>query len=87
MPGFLGFVGEQYTHLPLATPPANIQNGTYVVTGANTGLGYECAKHLIRFGAGRVIIACRSLDRGNAALAKIRRGDARAGAARSGNWT
>lgn len=80
MPGFLGFVYDQYTRLPLITPPADIQKHTYIITGANTGLGYECAKHLIQFGAARVIIAVRSLNKGNTALAKLRKETGRASA-------
>ena len=80
MPGFLGFVAEQYTRLPLIDPPADVEKGTYIITGANTGLGYECAKHLIEFGAARVIIAIRSLEKGNAALARLRKETGRASA-------
>ena len=80
MSGFLGFVAEQYTHLPLIDPPADVEKSTYIVTGANTGLGYECAKHLIEFGAARVIIAIRSVEKGNAALARLRKETGRASA-------
>ncbi|KPM43955.1 hypothetical protein AK830_g2607 [Neonectria ditissima] len=72
MPGFLSFVRAQYTALPLPQPPANIADGTYVVTGANTGLGFECTKHLFQMGAGRIILAVRSRGKGDAALATIR---------------
>ena len=51
MPSFLAFVRDQYTHLPIPDPPANIKEATYIVTGANTGLGYECTKHLFRLEA------------------------------------
>jgi NAD(P)-dependent dehydrogenase (short-subunit alcohol dehydrogenase family) len=42
-----------------------------VVTGANSGLGYEGTKAFARKGA-RVVMACRSVDRGEAAAAEIR---------------
>lgn len=80
MPGFLSFVRSQYAHLPLAEAPANMANEVYAVTGANTGLGFECAKHLVRMGAGRVILAVRSADKGAAALAAIRQDTGRADA-------
>lgn len=35
---------------------------TVIVTGGNTGIGYETAKAIARMGA-RVIIACRSEER------------------------
>ncbi len=43
---------------------------TVVVTGANTGLGYHTAAALAVHGA-RVVLAVRSLDKGNAALSRI----------------
>lgn len=42
-----------------------------VVTGANTGIGYETARTLAAAGA-RVVLACRSAERGEAAAARIR---------------
>jgi hypothetical protein len=44
---------------------------TVLVTGANSGLGYEATKALARKGA-TVIMACRSLDRGADAARDIR---------------
>ena len=41
-----------------------------IVTGANSGIGYETARALANKGA-RVILACRSEHKGNAAVARI----------------
>lgn len=45
---------------------------TVLVTGANAGIGFETAQALAAKGA-RVILACRNSERGEAALAKIRK--------------
>ncbi|EGZ25243.1 hypothetical protein PHYSODRAFT_311821 [Phytophthora sojae] len=42
-----------------------------VVTGGNSGIGYETALHLARNGA-HVVLACRDIQRGRAAETKIR---------------
>jgi NAD(P)-dependent dehydrogenase (short-subunit alcohol dehydrogenase family) len=49
----------------------SIAGRTAVVTGANSGLGYETARALAAHGA-TVIMACRSVEKGEAALAQIR---------------
>jgi NAD(P)-dependent dehydrogenase (short-subunit alcohol dehydrogenase family) len=43
---------------------------TAVVTGANTGIGYQTALALSRRGT-RVVLACRSAEKGQAAVARI----------------
>src|SRR4029079_1120863 len=44
---------------------------TAVITGANTGLGYETAKALAAKGA-HVVVAVRNTDKGNDAAGRIR---------------
>lgn len=44
---------------------------TIIVTGSNTGLGLEAARHLIRLNASKVILAVRTLSKGEAAAANI----------------
>jgi NAD(P)-dependent dehydrogenase (short-subunit alcohol dehydrogenase family) len=43
---------------------------TFVVTGSNTGIGFETAKALAETG-GRVVLAVRNMDKGEAAAKKI----------------
>ncbi len=47
------------------------QGRTFLVTGANTGLGYDVARVLADRGA-RVLLGCRSKDKAESAMARIR---------------
>lgn len=49
----------------------SLDGKTAIVTGANTGLGYETTKALAKKGA-HVIMACRDLRKANAAMGKIK---------------
>ncbi|KAL1612285.1 hypothetical protein SLS60_000509 [Paraconiothyrium brasiliense] len=80
MPGAISFIKDQYTTLDLPTPPPNITDSCYIVTGANTGLGYECTRHLLSMGVGRIILAVRTPSKGDAALATLRRETGRSAA-------
>ncbi|KAF1946939.1 NAD(P)-binding protein [Clathrospora elynae] len=64
---------EQYTKLPLLVDSSTCSGKTYVVTGANIGLGLETARHLVRCSASRVILAVRNIAAGEAAKADIER--------------
>jgi retinol dehydrogenase-12 len=56
---------------PLCTSTARLDGQTAVITGANAGIGKITARDLCRRGA-RVLLLCRSRDRGEAAAAEIR---------------
>jgi NAD(P)-dependent dehydrogenase (short-subunit alcohol dehydrogenase family) len=49
----------------------NLDGKLFIVTGANTGLGFEATRALVKRGA-KVILACRNLERANEAIKKIR---------------
>jgi NAD(P)-dependent dehydrogenase (short-subunit alcohol dehydrogenase family) len=50
--------------------PADLSGRTFLITGANTGIGRATAADLARRG-GKVFVACRSADKGRAAAAEI----------------
>jgi retinol dehydrogenase 12 len=56
----------------LPAPPlirADLQGQTVIVTGANTGLGLAAAKQFATMNPERLILACRSRDKGEQAVA------------------
>ena len=52
-------------------PTASFAGKTVIVTGANIGLGFEAAKHFARLGASKLILAVRSVEKGEAARTEI----------------
>ncbi|KAH6668751.1 putative short chain dehydrogenase/ reductase [Halenospora varia] len=68
---FREMVHEQRLDLPLLATTTTCSGRTYIVTGANTGLGFETAKHLVALKASKVIIACRNTPAGETAKAEI----------------
>lgn len=68
---FREMVYEQRLNLPLLATTATCSGRTYIVTGANTGLGFEAAKHLVALKASKVIIACRNTSAAEVAKTEI----------------
>ncbi|KAL7933151.1 hypothetical protein V8C35DRAFT_280985 [Trichoderma chlorosporum] len=62
-----GRVPVQTLDLPLKISKELCAGRTYIVTGANVGLGLEAARHLVGVGASKVILAVRNLKAGEAA--------------------
>ena len=62
-----------YTQLfvKLPYPSHSLSGQTIIVTGSNTGLGLEAARHFTRLGAAKVILAVRTLSKGEAAKESI----------------
>jgi NAD(P)-dependent dehydrogenase (short-subunit alcohol dehydrogenase family) len=70
MPTFFQFVYTQlFTQLP--KPTTSFANKTVIVTGSNVGLGKEAARHITHNNASTVILAVRSLEKGEAAKKDI----------------
>lgn len=70
---------EQFKHLPVLLNPGDCAGKTYIVTGANIGLGFETVKHLVRCSASRVILAVRNVKAGEKAKADIETATGRSG--------
>ncbi|KAH8649110.1 putative short-chain dehydrogenase/reductase family protein [Xylariales sp. PMI_506] len=52
--------------------PTKLYTGqTIIVTGSNVGLGLETARHFVRLGANKVILAVRNLSKGQSAAQSI----------------
>jgi NAD(P)-dependent dehydrogenase (short-subunit alcohol dehydrogenase family) len=66
-------IGEQYKKLPILINSENVGGKTYIVTGGNTGLGLETARHLVKADAAQVIISSRKTAAGDTAKADIER--------------
>lgn len=52
-------------------PDHDFTGQTIIVTGSNVGLGFEAVRHLVRLNAARVIIACRTISKGEKAKEEI----------------
>lgn len=61
----------------LPIPKANLNGQTYIVTGSNTGLGFESSRHINKLGAEKLIMAVRSISKGETARAEILRSTGR----------
>ncbi|KAI4724983.1 NAD(P)-binding protein [Aureobasidium sp. EXF-10728] len=76
----LTFLYSQFFITP-KYPDQSCKGQVYIVTGANVGLGREAARHLVRLGADKVILACRNLEKGEAAVKDIEQSTKRTGVA------
>lgn len=72
---------EQYKKLPVLIGPDSCAGKTYIITGANNGLGLETARHLVASQADRVVMAVRNSKAGDKARIDIERTTGRKGVA------
>ncbi|KAF2260297.1 NAD(P)-binding protein [Lojkania enalia] len=67
---FLNLIRSQFfTTIPY--PSSDFSGQTVIITGSNTGLGLEAARHIVRLGAAKVILAVRCVSKGEAAAQDI----------------
>ncbi|KAK7737329.1 hypothetical protein SLS53_006632 [Cytospora paraplurivora] len=70
-PGLIAFFRQQYTFKPEEVRGVSLSGKTAIVTGANTGLGFETARQLLSLGLSKLILAVRNEDKGKVAAAKM----------------
>lgn len=76
--GLLGLFAQPFKKLHL--PPAeSFACQTVIITGGNTGLGLETARHIVALGAAKVILGVRTLSKGEAAKSDIESSTGRTG--------
>ena len=75
----LRIAAEQFTTLPVLVDRDTGIDKTYIVTGANAGLGLETSRHLVAASAARVILAVRNLDAGEKAKVSMEQTTGRKG--------
>ncbi|KAI0065468.1 NAD(P)-binding protein [Artomyces pyxidatus] len=68
---FRKFLADQYDPLP-PVEPQDLSGQTVLVVGANVGLGYEAAKHFAAMKPGKLILACRTVEKGKEAAHTIK---------------
>jgi len=56
------YVKSQFTELPY--PTQKFTGRTIIVTGSNIGMGLEAARHFVRLDAAKVILAVRTITKG-----------------------
>ncbi|KAI0002530.1 hypothetical protein BJV74DRAFT_973541 [Russula compacta] len=67
---FLKFVQDQYWKVD-PVERVDLTGKTIVVVGANVGLGFEASKHFASMNPKRLILGCRSQEKGQAAVQAI----------------
>lgn len=58
--------------LPTLNKYPSLNGKVGIITGANSGLGFESARQLLTLGLSHLVIAVRSLEKGEAAASKLR---------------
>lgn len=64
------FHRQFFSEPPVQT--TSFQGKTIIITGSNVGLGLEASRRMIELGAAKVILACRNVEKGKAAVIDIK---------------
>ncbi|KAK8034082.1 NAD(P)-binding protein [Apiospora rasikravindrae] len=73
MAGFAhGFRRQMFNSVPPIPADITLAGKTVLVTGANVGLGLECARHFLSLRASLLVMAVRALSKGEAAAQGLR---------------
>ncbi|KDQ33742.1 hypothetical protein PLEOSDRAFT_48091 [Pleurotus ostreatus PC15] len=67
---FWSFIKAQWAQVP-QVENHDLTGKTVVVIGANTGIGYETAKHFATMNPARLIMGCRNREKGAAAVGNL----------------
>jgi NAD(P)-dependent dehydrogenase (short-subunit alcohol dehydrogenase family) len=62
--GVLSFFARQLFQEPTLPEKVHLKGKTIIVTGSNTGIGFECAHQLLDLGASKLILAVRDESKG-----------------------
>jgi len=69
--GTFDVIFSSFLSLPYPTADASLKQQTVIVTGANTGLGLEASRHLVRLGVDKLVMGVRNLQKGEDAKRDI----------------
>jgi NAD(P)-dependent dehydrogenase (short-subunit alcohol dehydrogenase family) len=73
----LRFCKSHWTSLPY--PTHQFTGQTIIVTGSNVGMGLEAARHFVRLDAAKVILAVRTVSKGESAKSSMESSEKRSG--------
>lgn len=70
--GLLATLYSQFFITPKLDPKLSFAGQTVIITGSNVGLGFSAAQQIAQRGASKVIMAVRTISKGEVAAQQIR---------------
>lgn len=68
------YLSSQFAKAKYPPKGTSLAGQTIIITGANTGIGFACANSLLELDLTHLIIAVRTVSKGEAAAAKLKQG-------------